>query len=363
MMKHLFYTVLISLAAFSPGFAESLEDRLFTVQRDGRESGSGFLLKETNNVWMVSNYHVVRGDADIQFVGMVDKTRSYALPKTVEIAADRDAVRFAVAETGGFPTADDCSFDDEVLAFGNSGGAGVVTKSKGTVVGKGRGEIEVTCEIIPGNSGGPVLNSSNEVIGIATFIIKAPAAAVSAELVGTLPDAERERLVEKMKETHGTRYENTRRFAVPLEATEWQQVELDTFKNESKAFEQIDDRFDRFNKAVSLVYQAKLLPADDDNLFAQGWVRNYNSGLREYGYYNSSSGRFYISAGRKESFYRAYGRWLKALSGTAERLSTEFCEATNELTVLYFQKEIGERAEKLNRTSSELLKSAEKYKL
>ena len=128
------YAAVILFAACSSG--ASLEDCLFTVQKDGRESGSGFLLKDTNGIWMVSNDHVVKQDGEIKFIGMTDESRVYTLPETIEVAANRDAVRFKTEESDGFVLTDACSFDEKVFAFGNSGGLGVITKSEGKVVGK-----------------------------------------------------------------------------------------------------------------------------------------------------------------------------------------------------------------------------------
>jgi hypothetical protein len=342
--------------------ADSLENLLFTVRRDDRECGSAFLASEAGRVWMMSNYHVVKGDAAIEFIGMTDRSRVYSLPEKFEVSKDRDAIRFQLEETNGFTVASGCEFDDEVLAFGNSGGAGVITKSKGTVVGRGRGQIEVTCEIIPGNSGGPVINARNEVVGIATFIIKASISGLSDEQLALLPDAERDRIIEKTKETKGTRYTDTRRFAVPVCDTQWQAVSLTVFKEESVRFEALDEKYDRFNEAIVNVFKARSMSTKNAELFSRSWVNNYNDELDEYGYYSSESGRFYIKSGRKESFYRAYGRWLRALSEVAERTSNEYAEESENLTISYFKQEISARADKLSRTSKELLTASEKYK-
>jgi hypothetical protein len=351
------------LSAVYAVYADSLENLLFTVRRDDRECGSAFLASEAGRVWMMSNYHVVKGDAVIEFIGMTDRSRVYSLPEKFEVAKDRDAVRFPLEEINGFSIASGCSFDDKVLAFGNSGGAGVITKSKGAVVGMGRNQVEVTCEIIPGNSGGPVINTRNEVVGIATFIIKAPVSGLSEEQLALLSDAERDRIIEKATETKGTRYTDTRRFAVPVGDAEWQEVSLAVFKEESVRFEALDEKYDRFNEAIINVFKSRSLSTKNAELFSRSWVNNYNDELNEYGYYSSESGRFYIKSGRKESFYRAYGRWLRALSENAERISIEYLDESKNVTIDYFQKEIVARADKLSRTGKELLKASENYKL
>lgn len=61
----------------------------------------------------------------------------------------------------------------EVVAYGNSLGGDVMTELPGKVVGLGSDRIEIDCEIMPGNSGGPVvLKDSKLVIGISTYLTK-----------------------------------------------------------------------------------------------------------------------------------------------------------------------------------------------
>ena len=63
--------------------------------------------------------------------------------------------------------------DDAVVVLGNSGGAGVVTKIAGKIVGIGPDRIEVSAEFIPGNSGSPIIHvKTGQVIGIATYLTK-----------------------------------------------------------------------------------------------------------------------------------------------------------------------------------------------
>lgn len=352
----------LALSVVCSLYGASLEDFLFTVQRDGKESGSGFLMKDTNGVWMVSNCHVVGTEKEVQFVGMLDESRTCALPETIEVAANRDAVRFKTEEADGFALSASSSFDDIVFAFGNSGGLGVITKSEGKVVGKGRGEIEVTCEIVPGNSGGPVINTNNEVVGIGTRDVTTRSVKIAAELSGTVSAAERERLADEIKLVQGTRYTEARRFAVPLCDAEWQTVELKLFKEESKAYKQADDRYLRFNKAVEAVFKCQSISSKNEDIFPSSWIRSYNEDLSKYGYHDSDSGRFYLKSGRKEAFYRAYGRWLHYLSKTAGQLAEEFREQAKTLTVLYYQNENKSHAEKLDLKSRELMEVAEKYK-
>jgi len=353
--------VIAAVLVFYSAFGASQEEFLFTVQCDGRESGSGFLMADSEGAWMVSNDHVVRNDGVIRFVGMLDDTRVYTLPETIEVAANRDAVRFKTEETNGFLLAETSFFDETVFAFGNSDGLGVITKSEGKVVGKGRGEIEVTCDIISGNSGGPVLNESNEVVGVATFTVTGSSVKVAVELSGNVSAAERERLAEKIKTRQGTRYLEARRFAVPLHDAEWQPVALEIFQQESESYEKIDDRYARFNKTVTTVFRCRSISSENEDIFSRSWIKKYNQNLYEYGYHDAESGRYYYRSGRKDSFDRAFGKWMENLSQTATCLAEEFRTEAEELTVLYYKNETRDYADNLNAKSRNLMDVARKY--
>ena len=351
----------IAFSVACSAFSASFEDFLFTVQGDGKERGSGFLLKDTNGVWMISNNHVVRNDGAIKFVGMLDASRTYAIPETIEVAANRDAIRFKTGEPDGFALTGTSAFDDTVFAFGNSDGLGVITKSKGKIVGKGRGEIEVTCEIIPGNSGGPVIKTNGEVVGVATFTVTTASAKIAAELSGKVSAAERERLAEKLKGRSGTRYTAARRFAIPLHDAEWQPVSLERFKQESALYEQTDDWCDRFSETVTTVFRCRSISSENEDIFSRVWVEDYNQYLYKNGSYDSDSGRYYLRSGRKEAFDRAFGRWIQDLSATAERLAGEFRQQAETLTVLYYQNETRIHADKIELQSRELMEISKKY--
>ena len=58
-----------------------------------------------------------------------------------------------------------------VVAYGNSLGGDVITSLPGTIVGLGNDRLEISCEIVPGNSGGPVvLADSRKVVGVSTYL-------------------------------------------------------------------------------------------------------------------------------------------------------------------------------------------------
>ena len=348
MLRLLLFTLIFwSLIVY--GFADASDDFLFTVQRDGQEAGSGFLIHERGKSWLVSNRHVVEGDAQVLFAGMLDSTRTFVLPERVQIASNRDAVRFRVDLPDGFSLGDDCSFDEEVFAFGNSDGKGVITKSAGKVVGKGRGEIEITCDIIPGNSGGPVINEDDEVVGLATDLIEPPSG----------HDPEGGQFLNNLNVIEGTRYEETRRFAVPLHDAKWQEVDLATFQSESMQAGELFELCDQFfNTLVRICLHYPLIEGNGE-IQSPSWIRSYNRKLEKYGYYSRSSQRYIIRSGKQDSMDRALQNWLEDLSEKGEEMSESLREEAEDFVVKYYQMALLERADDLEDTARELLELAE----
>lgn len=144
--------------------------------------GSGFIIDADRGL-ILTNNHVIDG-ADTITVQLPDGRRFEATvlgadPETDLAVIDIDADRLHDVEFGD---SDRIEVGDDVLALGNPFGlAGTV--SRGIVSAKGRWELDIPGSgivyrgflqtdawIVPGNSGGPLVNLRGEVVGVNTAI-------------------------------------------------------------------------------------------------------------------------------------------------------------------------------------------------
>src|SRR6185503_693076 len=150
----------------------------------GQAAGTGIVLTSSGEV--LTNNHVIRGATDIR-IRVPSTGRSYSA-KVVGYSVSDDV---AVLQASGAsnlkttPIGDSDSVDagESVRALGNAGGTGRLISASGTITGLGRsisvndeqggsenlsGLIETNAAVRPGDSGGPLLNASGEVIGMDT---------------------------------------------------------------------------------------------------------------------------------------------------------------------------------------------------
>lgn len=129
--------------------------------------GSGFVAKMGEHYYIFTNQHVLFGAKKISFTSISgEKLR----PKKVELSATRDIARLLLDTDEGLAVSDHIEMDAAIGVFGNSDGAGVATELYGKVNGIGGELLEVSADFVSGNSGSPVLNLDQEVIGIASYV-------------------------------------------------------------------------------------------------------------------------------------------------------------------------------------------------
>ena len=149
----------------------------FGIQKlDGTISeGSGFFIRSS---YIATNYHVIEG-ATAAYIKLVGKQTTYRVENIAATAPEHDLAILKVSNTNSavlpLANSDKVEIGETVYAVGNPKGL-EGTFSKGIVsaiqTGSNNQWIQIDASISPGSSGGAVLNSRGEVIGIATAIHK-----------------------------------------------------------------------------------------------------------------------------------------------------------------------------------------------
>ncbi len=148
----------------------------------GEGRGSGFVYDSSG--FILTNHHVVEGATEIT-VTLADK-RSF--PASVvdyvrneeyagadfQTATDVAVLKIDASELPTLPLGDSDLLrqGQEILVFGYPGGVGTeeVSVSRGIVSALRSGWIQTDASLVPGNSGGPVVDRLGRVLGLATFV-------------------------------------------------------------------------------------------------------------------------------------------------------------------------------------------------
>jgi hypothetical protein len=152
--------------------SHQVQDALLVVTaREG--AGSGFVARLNGAPLLFTNAHVIAGASRLQFQQL---SGAPVPPGKGRLAFGHDVAVFeapASALTLEISTdvSKDAAIGDEVVVYGNSQGASVVTELKGKIVGLGPDLVEVDAPFVPGNSGSPILHvKSGKIIGIASYV-------------------------------------------------------------------------------------------------------------------------------------------------------------------------------------------------
>jgi hypothetical protein len=220
-------------------------------------------MQENGQVFFVSNIHVMSGGDNFYIRNIYGET--IQVPRVVEVASDRDLVRFPVSYKQGLMVAQDFGFGDKICALGNSGGGGVITRLDGEIMALGPGLVEISSTIIPGNSGGPVLSKDNRIVAVSTYL----------QNHKNMPDW----IVE------GSRFTETRRMAVRVDNVEWIPMVWTDFRRETAYVQKIKDYSDEVVQIVeSLSKDAyKMIYSEVDHAGLQAWLQRHNQDVRKAG--------------------------------------------------------------------------------
>lgn len=266
--------VLLNFLAIAPlgGASAATEDHVADLDPDVKSKaiastvvirttdggGSGFIMDQDSRKFVVTNQHVLLGCLP-QTLQITTTDGRKLVPKSLQIVPDIDLARIEIAD-GPDPLAlaADANIDESVATVGNSLDAGVITINPGKIKGIGAGEIEVSCEVVPGQSGGPLVNASGEVVGVTTYILFA----------------------DEDRASEDTRYANKRYFVVKLNtATDWKPVT--SWPEYAKVGSVVKSAEEVFEEALDIAVSADSGPRKDyayegANQKLQDAVRNHN---------------------------------------------------------------------------------------
>jgi len=154
---------------------EEQRKSVLLVRTSGSNS-SGFIAKVEGRYFAYTSVHCI----DSEDIGFFDYLgRRVAVREPVEVVAasiglDVDIARMRLVDTPEYALefAEEGRFAarDAVFALGDSGGEGVLLSLPGTIVGVGPFKVEVDCEFVPGNSGGPIVTGDGRVVAIASYM-------------------------------------------------------------------------------------------------------------------------------------------------------------------------------------------------
>ena len=185
-------------------------------------AGSGFLVNLNGIPVVITNAHVYTLNKEIKIFNR--KGENYKV-KNVLVSKDKDLVILdVVLPKTAVPleinnNIDKLPLNTPISAYGNSLGETIVTIASGKMIGVGPSRIEIDADIVPGNSGGPVLNQKTKlVIGVSTYL----------------------KYVMPMKSTQGTRFGSNlmktaiRRFALRIDNINIDKFEISIGKDRLK---------------------------------------------------------------------------------------------------------------------------------
>ena len=288
---------------------DDISDKLviITCKSDaGRSAGSGFVAKMDGRTYLFTNQHVIMGANTIRF-----KTADgeILLPRRIELSKTRDIARILIEDQNGFTICKKFAMGIPVGVFGNSEGAGVATELFGEVTDLGVDLVEVTAEFVSGNSGSPVLNPNQEVIGIASYVrvLWEPPSEDEDEDEGEDDDEDED---EDGEEEEDEQKSKTRRFCYRLTDVEWQPVKWKKYNDKyGKLYRNSEAMSASIFDIVSIWADAPLekIPNNDGIPHdLSEWIKKHNSLIDRY-----QRREF-----KKRGFLNAYSESLKVLSKT-----------------------------------------------
>ncbi|MBC2593381.1 trypsin-like peptidase domain-containing protein [Ruficoccus amylovorans] len=228
-------------------------------------SGTGFLCHMDGVVYFFTNSHVVGSGEDLT-IRLRDGTK--LKPRLIELAEDRDLARISIEKQPPsltFTTRSDIG--DDVIVYGNSAGAGVITKIKGEIKGDAYDRIETSAKFVPGNSGSPIVNRKGVVVAVATY--------------ATFNPTDKKDWV-----MAGTGFDKVRRFGVKLDdKINWIPFHPEALQLINHQIIEAEAALDQSASLMAVYYNAPfepvIIPGIENPRLAQ-WITAHNAVVKEY---------------------------------------------------------------------------------
>lgn len=199
------------------------KDHWVTLIESSGGAGTGFIVKRPDGVWLYSAAHVFNGKEKPKVTD--NQGNTHKIEDTVHLAPDADIARVKMVDmlAGGFEleTENPPKDGDQIVASGNSGGAAVIRNIDGEILGVGPDQFEVSNNVVPGNSGGPVFSlKTGKVIGLVTHGVSG----------------------NKDKWNNGTGFDEVRRFAARLDRDiKWEKTTFERLGKEVAYLDKFSD--------------------------------------------------------------------------------------------------------------------------
>lgn len=166
------------VAAALPAAVESAKLAVGMIRADtriGSMAGTGFVMEIGQSIYFVTNQHVVAGAKAISVVMYNGKHLKFDVSKG-EASPTQDLIRFPMdaeqlagcgnrLRRGNIPTV-----GTKAYALGNSSGYKTLDVFPGEVIRVGGHDVEVSCDIVHGCSGGPIVDQAGGLIGVSTYM-------------------------------------------------------------------------------------------------------------------------------------------------------------------------------------------------
>jgi len=237
---------------------KDIKSKLVTIMEKNKGGGSGFIAKEKDTIYVYTNQHVILGAQTFEIKTISGQKFK---PVVIELSKKRDIARITIKAENldAFTFSDTSNMNEKIAVYGNSGAQEVATEIFGKVVGIGEDKIEISADVIPGNSGSPVLNSKGEVIAIISYATR------------------------KRKEdpfTKSTRFEEPRKFAYKIsDDIKWIKVKWASYAVLGKKLQESKDFANGFVYIVNSWIKTpmnKMKVEKKSNRYIKKWAVDYN---------------------------------------------------------------------------------------